>query len=68
MIQKAMTKDYAPKIIALILALIVWIQVFNDKNPLERRVFSVEVVPLDVQEEVILVSTDPAKVLSLIHI
>ncbi len=62
MIQKAMTKDYAPKIVALILALIVWVQVFNDKNPLERRIFSVEVVPREVQDEIIIVSTDPPKV------
>ena len=45
MIRKMLTDDYAAKIISVILAIIVWVQVFNDKNPLERRVFSVDVVP-----------------------
>ena len=62
MIQKALSKDITPKIIALILALIVWVQVFNDKNPLERRVFAVEVVPKKVQGEAIIVSTNPSKI------
>lgn len=62
MIQKALSKDVTPKIIALILALIVWVQVFNDKNPLERRVFAVEVVPKKVQGEAIIVSTNPSKI------
>lgn len=62
MIQKAMTKDFAPKIIALILALIVWVQVFNDKNPLERRVFDLEIVTSQLEDEAIIVSTNPDKV------
>ncbi len=62
MIRKALIKDYAPKIVALILALIVWVQVFNDKNPLERRVFSAQVFPEGVENEIIIVSVDPARV------
>ncbi len=62
MIQKAMTKDFAPKVISLILALIVWVQVFNDKNPLERRVFALEVVPNQIEDEAVIVSANPQKV------
>ncbi|HHT85161.1 MAG: YbbR-like domain-containing protein [Bacillota bacterium] len=62
MIRKVITNDYTAKIISVILALIVWVQVFNDKNPLERRIFAVDVVPKEVSEEIIIVSTDPPKV------
>ena len=50
MIRKVITNDYTAKIISVILALIVWVQVFNDKNPLERRIFAVDVVPKEVSE------------------
>ncbi len=62
MIRKMLTDDYAAKIISVILAIIVWVQVFNDKNPIERRVFSVDVVPNEAAGELIIVSVDPPKV------
>ncbi|MGI6620798.1 MAG: YbbR-like domain-containing protein [Bacillota bacterium] len=62
MIRKMLTDDYTAKIISVILALIVWVQVFNDKNPLERRVLAVDVVPENVPQEILIVSSDPPKV------
>lgn len=62
MIRRIIADDYAAKIICLILALIVWVQVFNDKNPLERRILAIDVVPNAAGEELIIVSTDPPKV------
>jgi YbbR domain-containing protein len=62
MIQKVLSKDITPKIVAVILALIVWVQVFNDKNPLERRNFTIDIVPKMVQDGTMIVSTNPQKV------
>jgi len=58
----ALTKDLPAKIIAVILALIVWTQVISDKNPIERRTFVVDVVPTMVEEGMMIISTKPDKV------
>ncbi|HOV65881.1 MAG TPA: CdaR family protein, partial [Bacillota bacterium] len=62
MIKAAMSKDLTAKIIAIILAVVVWAQVFNDKNPIERRTFVLDVVPAMVQDGMMIVSTKPDKV------
>ena len=58
----ALTQDLPAKIIAVILALIVWTQVISDKNPIERRTFVVDVVPTMVEEGMMIISTKPDKV------
>ncbi|MBP8614015.1 MAG: hypothetical protein KBI40_04070 [Firmicutes bacterium] len=62
MIKAAMSKDLTAKIIAIILAVVVWAQVFNDKNPIERRTLVLDVVPAMVEDGMMIVSTKPDKV------
>jgi len=62
MIEKVLTKDLLAKSAALILALIVWVQVFNDKNPLERKVLSLDVELKDYSDDKVIMSVNPQKV------
>lgn len=43
MIDKVLARETYARVAAVILALIVWVQVINDKNPLERRTFNFEI-------------------------
>ena len=47
MIEKVINRDLLVKGAAVILALLVWVVVINDKNPLERRTLTIEVAPVE---------------------
>ncbi|HHW18751.1 MAG TPA: hypothetical protein GXX30_07600 [Firmicutes bacterium] len=58
---KVTTNDIVAKVAAVILALIVWVQVFNDKNPLEKRILSLDVEPKNYGDKLV-VGLNPQKV------
>jgi len=62
MIEKVLAKDALSRAFAVVLALVVWVQVINDKNPLERKVFTFDVEVANLSSDKVLMSVSPAKV------
>lgn len=62
MIEKALARDGLSKVFAVILAIVVWIQVINDKNPLERKDFTIDVQVQNLAQGQVVIGVNPAKV------
>lgn len=62
MIERLTSRDIIAKSISVVLALVVWLQVYNDQNPVQRKTVAIDVVTVNVPEGREIVSIEPAKV------